>query len=46
MYIVSSHIELLTAIELLSPLRILERDYISKGSVSRDRSDIEEISQK
>jgi len=41
MYFLSSHYELLTAIELLSPVRISQRDYINSSSVPRDRSEIE-----
>jgi len=41
MYFLLSHYELLTAIELLSPVNISQRDYINSSSVPRDRSEIE-----
>jgi hypothetical protein len=46
MYFVSSPNKLLTAIELLSSVRISQRDYISSSSVPRDRSEIEVTSHK
>jgi len=43
MYFVSRHYELLTAIQLLSPLRVSQRDYISLVQQQPARSDRSEI---